>query len=581
MDPVMQALPALAAALLVSLALGRTFARFGVPRVTVYLLVGLLLGPHIALQWIDPDGAAGRLLLGEATGGPLDVAKRLAIGFILFGIGGEFRLAELRRMGPRVLAVAGGEIGAVALLVGAAVWLGTGDWRLAVIAPALAVASAPSATLVTLREVEAEGPASRTLILCVGLDNLAALLAFPLLLAIAFGGGGAGAALGLAGVAVLGGLLLGLLAAVSLEVIAGRRELVLLGLLVVLAALGGAHALAPDSTGLGMLACFGAGLALTNGSPHAHSLFRYLENTVYPLYVLFFIAAGRELEIATVAALGTLGVLFLAARTGGKLLGSWAGLRLAGWHADLPGSLGAGLLCQAGIALGLVAALEASAPEATAGLRQVVIASVVVFELVGPWLLRSTAVRAGEVKLVNLMPRGEARGPDALRWVWLELRRNLGLLKATGRDGSRATVRHVMHRRPRTVSEQLSFPRLLKVLGEGGPELIPVLDTDGRFRGAISYEEVKHALYDPLLQDLVIAGDLTEDVPDPLEPDDSLPTALERMDRHGVHAWPVVDGDRLMGLVTRPDVYSLLRRGLRQRAVENLTPSIDRSKIQP
>ena len=63
----------------------------------------------------------------------------------------------------------------------------TGDWRLAVIAPALAISSAPSATLVTLREIEADGPTSRSLILCVGNNNLVALFLFPLLLAVAFG----------------------------------------------------------------------------------------------------------------------------------------------------------------------------------------------------------------------------------------------------------------------------------------------------------------------------------------------------------------------------------------------------------
>ena len=447
------------------------------------------------------------------------------------------------------------------LLVGLAVGAGTGDWRLAVIAPALAISSAPSATLVTLREIEAAGPTSRGLILCVGNNNLAALFLFPLLLAVAFGVGHPLEATAFTLLALAVGGVIGFGAAVWLESITGRRELVLLGLCVVLAALGLTHWIEPGSPGLGMLACFGAGVAITNGAPHSDALFRYVENTVYPLYVLFFIAAGRDLHLEAMIQGGALGVLFILARAAGKLFGARVGLRLAGWGEELPPFFGAGLMCQAGIALGLVAALEHALPDATAELRHIVVASVVVFELAGPWLVRQTVVRAGDVKLVNLLPHAEARGTEALRWVLLEFRRNLGMLRSDSalREGA-PTVRHAMRRRPRFVSETLPFERVLKALGETGADLLPVVDAQDRFKGVISYEEVKNTLYDPALRDLVIAGDLTSAIRDPLEPESSVAAALEVMDRHRVHSWPVVEGDRLLGMVSRPDLYSLMRK---------------------
>jgi Kef-type K+ transport system membrane component KefB len=517
-------------------------SRAGLPRVTVYLLVGLALGPHALLGLVGKESPASILLLGDGTDAPLRAASELAIGFILFGIGSQFRFPTFRRVGCAVFAV-------------------TADWRLAVIAPALAVSSAPSATLVTLREVEAEGPTSRCLILCVGHNNLFALLAFPLLVALAYGGVDAGTATLFALGAILGGAALGIAGAVWLESITGRRELVLLGILVVVATLGAVHWFDPGSVGLGMLGCFAAGMAIANASPHSEPLFRYLENTVYPLYVLFFIGAGRDLHIGSLGHVGWLGILFVAARAIGKLAGARVGLRVAHLEEGLPNFLGAGLLCQAGVALGLVAALESAAPEATTDLRQVVVASVVVFELVGPWLVRQTAVRAGEVKLANLVPVAEATGFRALHWVWLEIRRNLGLLRADvlAPDGA-PRVRHVMQRRPQTVSESLSFDLVLKALGETGSELLPVLDPTGRFSGIISYDEVKNTLYDPMLRGLVIAGDLTTSVPDALGPDETLTHALELLDRHRVHAWPVVEDDRLVGMVRRSDLYGLMRR---------------------
>ena len=560
MNDFFDTLVSLALALFLSLALGRGASRFGVPRVTVYLLVGLLLGPHIGQQLFDPDGFGPRLLLGPHTEAPLNVLKQLGVGFILFGVGAEFRFQIFREVGPRILGLSAAEIATTGLFVGLAVLAGTGDWRLALIAPALAISSAPSATLVTLREVEAEGPTSRSLILCVGNNNLVALFLFPLLLAVAFGGGDPGLATGYALLALVSGGLMGLGAAVWMESITGRRELVLLGLLVVLASLGLVHWIAPGATGLGMLACFGAGVALANGSPHADELFRYVENTVYPIYVLFFIAAGRDLHLDALAQGGALGVLFVLARASGKLLGARIGLRLTGLSDSISPYFGAGLMCQAGIALGLVASLEHVLPEATAQLRHVVIASVVVFELLGPWLVRQTAVAAGEVKLVNLLPHVEARGFEALRWVALELRRNLGLLRSDSALGQGApTVRHAMRRRPRTVPETLPFEGVLKALGETGADLLPVVDAEGRFKGVISYEEVKNTLYDPVLRGLVIAEDLTSSIGQPLEPDASLSSALEVMDRHGVHSWPVVEGRNLLGVVSRPDLYSLMR----------------------
>ena len=561
MDDFFASLISLALALLLSLGLGRTASRIGLPRVTIYLLVGLILGPHVGLRLFDDEGFATALLLGPHTELPLRVIQQLAIGFILFGVGAEFRFQTFREVGTRVLGLSAAEIGLTSLFVGLAVLVGTGDWRLAVIAPALAISSAPSATLVTLREIEADGPTARSLILCVGTNNLVALFLFPLLLAVTFGGGDPGQATGFALLALVAGGGIGIAAAVWIESITGRRELVLLGLLVVLAALGIVHWIDAGSTGLGMLACFAAGVALRNGSSHSDELFRYVENTVYPLYVLFFIAAGRDLHLEAVIQGGALGVLFIFARASGKFFGARIGLHLTGWKEGVSPVFGAGLMCQAGVALGLVATLEQVAPDATAELRHVVVASVVVFELVGPWLTRRTVVVAGEVKLANLLPQVETRGTEALRWVLLELRRSLGLLRSESvlRHGS-LTVNHAMRRRPRTVSEALPFEQVLKALGESGEGLLPVVDAQNRFKGVISYEEVKNTLYDPVLRDLVIANDLTGVVNDPLEPESSLTTALEVMDRHRVHSWPVVEDERLLGMVSRTDLYSLMRR---------------------
>ena len=91
MEATLQSLPALALALGLSLAFGRLASRLGVPRVTVYLLVGFALGPGALGALVAPDAAAARLVLGAQSVGALTAIEQIAIGAILFGVGGEFR----------------------------------------------------------------------------------------------------------------------------------------------------------------------------------------------------------------------------------------------------------------------------------------------------------------------------------------------------------------------------------------------------------------------------------------------------------------------------------------------------------
>ena len=95
---------------------------------------------------------------------------------------------------------------------------------------------------------------------------------------------------------------------------------------------------------------------------------------------------------------------------------------------------------------------------------------------------------------------------------------------------------------------------------ESSAVLLPVVDVEGHFKGVISYEEVKNTLYDPILRDLVIAEDLTSSVDDALTTTTPLAAALEILDRHRVQSWPVIEDDRLLGMVRRTDIYALMRR---------------------
>ena len=111
MEAFFSTLISLAIALLLSLGLGRIAARSGVPRVTIYLVVGVALGPYVGLHFFEQGGLAAGLLLGSHTELTLSVVKQLAVGFILFGVGAEFRFQTFREVGPRILGLSAAEIG--------------------------------------------------------------------------------------------------------------------------------------------------------------------------------------------------------------------------------------------------------------------------------------------------------------------------------------------------------------------------------------------------------------------------------------------------------------------------------------
>ncbi len=565
MDLFYATLPAIAIALLAGLWAGGQAQRVGIPRVTAYLVVGMLLGPHLLGRAAEGAAWARPLTIGSDSVGVLNLLEQVALGFILFRVGCEFRFAGLRRSGPKIALLSSAEILVTGACLFLAVWAITRDPLLAMLAPLLATASAPSATLLTLREVEAEGPSSRTLIQLVGLNNLVTLLAFPIVLAWTLSAGEPAQATGQALIALVGGAVIGLIAAVLTESWTSKRERTVLGVMLVFACLGLAFAIDTEPTGPAMLACFGAGVALVNSSPHADKMNEVLESAVYPLYVLFFIGAGAELHLESLAHLGLLGVAFIAARTVGKVLGTRLGLQLAGWQESAPRSLGTGLLCQAGVALGLVAALEQEAPERTVALRNVALASVVFFEFIGPYLTRRTVVKAGEVKLANLMK--PVRHPGVVLEVVRELVRNLGVRTWRG-DGSDEglTVRHVMRRATGVARANTPFDQVLKLVGEIGSDLLPVTDEDGNLLGLISFNDIKDILYDPTLRTLVIAEDLMQPLSEPVGPDLPVRQALALMDSRHVHSVPVVEERRLLGMLKRSDVYATLHRAFKTEA---------------
>jgi Kef-type K+ transport system membrane component KefB len=153
---------------------------------------------------------------------------------------------------------------------------------------------------------------------------------------------------------------------------------------------GSAHALEVSP----LVASLGVGAAVVNLSERPHSLFSALSRTDPPLYALFFVIAGADLDLGLVWTLGPLGAAYVLSRAAGKFSGAFLGARLLGFSPAVQRNLGTALLSQAGLAIGLVLTIERQHPEYAALVAAVVLGAVVVFELVGPIGARWAVLRA-------------------------------------------------------------------------------------------------------------------------------------------------------------------------------------------
>jgi Kef-type K+ transport system membrane component KefB len=390
----MSDLTSLGLILLFALLVGHLVKFARVPEVTGYLVAGMLVGPSV-LGWVSHENLQA-----------LHVFSEVGLGLILFSIGGVFELARLRGIGPRLLTLTLAESTFAAALVGGGMLLVGQPWQVALLLGAIAVETGAASTLMVIRENNASGPFTETLTGVIGLNNIFALVAFSLvaatldLHAVAASGavtaGGVLAALfplvwQLVGSAALGFLVGLLLAAWASQVVESGEVLILLvGCVLLTVGVAGAFDLSP------LVASLAVGATMANLSAKSRRLFEALSRTDPPLYVIFFVLAGADLNLALLPSLGVLGAVYVLCRAGGKLAGAWLAARRAAFPRPQQRLFGLSIIAQAGLAVGLVLVTRERFPEIAPTVTTVVLGAIVVFEIAGPLSARFALDRSGE-----------------------------------------------------------------------------------------------------------------------------------------------------------------------------------------
>ena len=387
--------------LLIALFAGHLVKFVRVPEVTGYILAGVMVGPS-GFGWITHDNLAS-----------IDVFSEVALGLILFSIGGFFEVSRVRESGSRVARITLVESTLAAVLVGGGMLVAGQPWPVAALLGAIAMETAAASTLMVMRECNSEGPLTDTLTGVIAINNVFCLIAFTIASsAIELSTSAPASVAETVGIAIfplvwqtLGsmalGYLIGLLLAAWASEVHEHGEILILLTGSVLLAVGASSMLGLSP----LIASLGVGATMVNLSSRSRALFDVLSHTDPPLYAIFFVIAGADLNLSLLPTLGVLGLIYAGGRMTGKLIGArWAAQRVR-LEPSVQRMLGLSMLSQAGLAIGLVLVTSERFPSLAPTITTVVLAAVAVFELIGPVSARFALVRSGEVRAsVNAEP---------------------------------------------------------------------------------------------------------------------------------------------------------------------------------
>ncbi|GAB4353039.1 MAG: cation:proton antiporter [Candidatus Abyssubacteria bacterium] len=539
--------------LFLGLVAGELATRMRLPKVTGYLLAGLALGPSLS-------GAVQNEELRR-----FDLVAQIALGLILFNIGGDFEAGHVRAFAKKLLTVTAFKMGACWLVVGVAVWSITRDATLALVTGFIAMETGPATTLMVVREYESEGPLTSNLIALVGINNLLCLVLFPFLLVALVGesSGGIGVAFAQIGKSLILGAGLGLLVSFLEERAYAPKQEILLGFFAIMLAIGLSYAWG----GSGPLSALVMGMTKVNSSPRGATLFERLDASAYPLYVLFFMIAGANLHLDTLFTVGSVGMAYIVGRGVAKLGGAALGTRVAGFSDELQKYLGPAMFSHAGVAVGLAIAVGQVGGQTASVAQAVVLGSIVFYEIVGPIMVRFSLVRCGEVKIASLLPHLPGQSSvDNLERIVTQLRRSLGLpVRGLKKYAGPPTAKHVMRTNVETIPHTARYDELLSIFAHARYQVLPVVDTEGSYVGNISFPRIRDMIFDQTLADLVIAGDLLDAEKAYVGPDDPLGDVLQKFQniQYEIGDLPVVlEGERprVIGMIRQRDVVDVFRR---------------------
>ena len=369
------------------------------PKVSGYILAGILIGPYglnlIPVKMIDSMG----------------FVSDLALAFIAFGVGKFFKRDVIQKTGGKIITITVFE----ALTAGVLVTLFMRlvfhmDWDFALILGAIATATAPASTMMTINQYKAKGEFVNTLLQIVALDDVVCLLAFSIVAAVA--SGHAAGSLAVSDVVMpivynMLALLLGFFCGYFLSrllIPARSKDNRLILAIAMLLGISGICAAANISP---LLSCMVFGAAYINLTSDK-KLYRQINNFTPPVMSVFFIVSGMNLDVKALATVGVVGVSYFVIRILGKYLGTYVSCALTGTSREIRNYMGLALIPQAGVAIGLAFLGQRLLPPETGKLMlTIILSSSVLYEMVGPVSAKVALLLSGSISGKDILNKIE------------------------------------------------------------------------------------------------------------------------------------------------------------------------------
>lgn len=435
----MEHLLSLSIALFVGLMLSRVAKILKLPAVTAYLVAGILVGPY-CLGAIGVDGI-GFISMERVE--EFSILTDVALGFIAFSIGNEFRLSQLKKTGKQATVI-GIMQAVVTTLIVDAVLIGLHfiisdklSLSAAIVLGAIASATAPAATLMVVKQYKSKGPLTDILLPVVALDDAVGLMLF----AISFGVAKAINVGRLDVLSIVVEPLLEVILSLALGAIMGflfnyaerffhsrskrlSMSVTFVFMTVAISMLsfkiGSVHiAFSP------LLVCMMLGTVFCNVCDLSEELMDRVDRWTAPLFILFFVLSGAELELSvfTDIAVVLIGIVYILSRSVGKYSGAYSSARLMKCDKNIVNYLGITLLPQAGVALGMAIKAQTLGADGMI-VAQITLFAVLIYEIVGPTLTKISLTKAGDI-----IPDGATSAREAHKSIKKEHRHHNTTIK--------------------------------------------------------------------------------------------------------------------------------------------------------
>ena len=415
-EKVMNTLLSVSVALLAGLLMTRLFKPFKLPAVTAYLIAGVLIGPYCM-------GALGIEGLGFNSMESMEhlaAVSQVALGFIAFSIGNEFRLEDLKHTGKQALV-----IGIFQALV-ATLFVDLALLAIHMIMPdkltlaqtltlgAIATATAPAATLMVVRQYKAKGPLTNLLLPIVALDDAVGLIVF----AVCFGIAKTLVSGTVDMISILLNPLIEIICSLLLGAVMGflltqleklfnsntnRLNMTIAFVFLTVALSMIKFEIGPVHISFSsLLVCMMLGTVFCNICPLSHDLMEKTDKWTSPLFALFFVISGAELELSvfTDVAIVGIGLVYIIFRCLGKYFGTFASAKATKCEPQICKYLGITLFPQAGVALGMCTTAMQLGEEGNL-IRNITLFAVLIYEVVGPLMTKMALTAAGDIKPVS------------------------------------------------------------------------------------------------------------------------------------------------------------------------------------